>query len=200
VEPLVVHVHYDFASALCYVAHRATARIAGFLREVEIELRWTPLELARITGWRPGDEVAPARRANALRVARELGVALRLPAVWTDAAEANAAAIRLEGGPHAETWRERVFSALFEEGRDVGAPGATAALAGELGIALGGEDALGDARAELRRRTERAAAAEVTGVPTFMLGRWPLGGIQDDDTMRRLLGRFAERARAGALA
>jgi 2-hydroxychromene-2-carboxylate isomerase len=199
VQPLVVPVHYDFASALCYVAHRSTARIAAFLGELELELRWTPLELARITGWRAGEPLGPVRRANAERVARELGVPVRIPAVWTDAREAGAAAILLEGGPHEPAWRERVFSALFEEGRDFGAPGNVTDLARDLGVTFA-EEALGEARAELRQRTDRAAADEVTGVPTFMLGRWPLGCIQDDDTMCRLLARFAQRARAGALA
>jgi 2-hydroxychromene-2-carboxylate isomerase len=198
VEPLVVPVHYDFASALCFVAHRATARLADFLAEAGIALRWTPLELGRITGWRAGDPLAGPRRENALRVARELGVALRLPAVWTDARDAGAAAILLEGSPREASWRERAFSALFEEGRDLGAPGAVAELGAELDLRFDA-DALDTARQALIARTAAAADHEVTGVPTFMLGRWPLGGIQDDDTMRHLLGRFARRARAGAL-
>jgi predicted DsbA family dithiol-disulfide isomerase len=199
VEPLRVPVHYDFASALCYVAHRSTARLAGFLEELQLELCWTPVELGRITGFRAGEPLAPARRANAQRVARELGVALRMPATWIDAGAAGAAAILLEGGTHDAAWRERVFCARFEEGRDVGAPDVLAELASDLGLAFA-DEALEEARVELRRRTERAAEEDVTGVPTFVLGRWPLGGIQDDDTMRRLLARFAKRARAGALA
>jgi predicted DsbA family dithiol-disulfide isomerase len=199
VAALVVPVHYDFASALCYVAHRSTARLAAFLDELELELRWTPVELGRITGWRAGEPLAAARRANARRVAQELGVPLRMPATWTDAGGAGAAAILLERGPHEAAWRERVFSARFEEGRDVGAPEVLGEIAAELGLAFA-DEALEEARVELRRRTERAALDDVTGVPTFVLGRWPLGGIQDDDTMRRLLARFASRARAGALA
>jgi hypothetical protein len=39
----------------------------------------------------------------------------------------------------------------------------------------------------------------VTGVPTFMLGRWPFGGIQQQDTMRMVLERFASRCREGTL-
>jgi predicted DsbA family dithiol-disulfide isomerase len=198
VERLVVPVHYDFASALCYVAHRSTARLAAFLDELGLELRWTPLELGRITGWRPGEPFAPVRRANAERVARELGVALRMPATWVDAARAGAAAILLEDGPHDAAWRERVFSARFEEGRDLGSPEVLAELAADLGLAFA-DEALAEARVELDRRTERASRDDVTGVPTFVLGRWPLGGIQDDDTMRRLLARYAQRARGGAL-
>jgi 2-hydroxychromene-2-carboxylate isomerase len=199
VSALVVPVHYDFASALCYVAHRTTARLAAFLAETALELRWTPIELGRLTGWRGGAPVPEPRRRNVLRVAEELGVPLRLPAVWTDAREAAALAIALEGGPAEAVWRERVFSAVFEEGRDVGEPGAALGLAGELGLRVSDAE-LRAACAELERRTERAAADEVSGVPTFMLGRWPLGGIQDDATMCHLLGRFARRAREGALA
>lgn len=198
-SPLVVPVHYDFASALCYVAHRTTARFATFLDEAGIELSWTPIRLARLTGWRAGEAVPELRRRNVRRVADELGVPLRLPATWGDASEAAAAAILLEDGPAGAAWRERVFSALFEEGREVADREAVAELAAQLGVALAG-DALDEARDELERRTERAAGDEVTGVPTFMLGRWPLGGIQDDATMCHILGRFAARARAGSLA
>ena len=37
----------------------------------------------------------------------------------------------------------------------------------------------------------------MSGVPTFMLGAWPFGGIQSDDTMLRVLERFATKARSG---
>ena len=55
-------------------------------------------------------------------------------------------------------------------------------------------------RSELSQRTERARGEEVTGVPNFMLGPWPFGGIQTDETMLHLLGRFAAKQREGASA
>jgi predicted DsbA family dithiol-disulfide isomerase len=199
VGPLVVPVHYDFASAICHVAHRVTARMAGTLEELGVELRWTPVDLARLTGWRRGEPVAGPRRANALRVAAELGVTLRMPAAWGDSRGAGAVAILLEETPREAVWRERVFSACFEAGRPLGEPGLLADLSAGLGADLA-DDALAEARAELERRTERAAAADVAGVPTFVLGGWPLGGIQDEHTMRHLLARYAQRARAKSLA
>jgi predicted DsbA family dithiol-disulfide isomerase len=48
----------------------------------------------------------------------------------------------------------------------------------------------------LGERTREARAAEVIGVPTFMLGRWPFGGIQEECIMRSLLTRWAEKQRA----
>ena len=46
---------------------------------------------------------------------------------------------------------------------------------------------------ELARLTDEAREAEITGVPTFQLGGWPLGGIQSDETMRAILARWAAR-------
>ena len=42
----------------------------------------------------------------------------------------------------------------------------------------------------------KAADAMVTGVPTFQLGAWPLGGIQTDETMLAILGKWARRQRS----
>jgi predicted DsbA family dithiol-disulfide isomerase len=58
--------------------------------------------------------------------------------------------------------------------------------------------ALPAAEEELARRTEAARAEDVTGVPTFMLGRWPFGGIQSEDTLLRVFERFAAKTRAQA--
>jgi predicted DsbA family dithiol-disulfide isomerase len=68
------------------------------------------------------------------------------------------------------------------------------ALAKELGLSLDAS-ALARAGDELEARTRRAHAQEVSGVPNFMLGEWPFGGIQSDDTMLSILGRFAARRR-----
>ena len=63
-----------------------------------------------------------------------------------------------------------------------------------MGIAL--ESSEIDAGAEsLEVLTREAASQMVTGVPTFMLGEFPFGGIQEEDTMRSILGRFADRQR-----
>ena len=206
-KPVVIRVHYDFASSLCYVAHRAMARIAHRfeLRDdasepahPPIRFRWSPLDLAGLLNWRRGAVVPEDRRANALRVARDLDVPVRVPRVWLDSRRVNAAAIVLADrdptGASEAAWRERVYTAIFEEGRSCDAPDEVARWARDLGVELA-EDELEAAGDELERRTREAAVATVTGVPTFMLAEWPMGGIQDDDTMVTLIRRFARRAR-----
>jgi predicted DsbA family dithiol-disulfide isomerase len=193
--PLRVRVHYDFASTLCYVAHRALARLEARIATLGIELAWTPLDLARLTGpWRAGAEVDALRRDNAARVADELGVDVRVPRIWPDGRALGAAALLAEQAGRAASWRERAFSAVFEEGRLAVGPDDAVRLAAELGLALS-PAAVQDALLVLDAATERAREEQVTGVPTFMLGTWPFGGIQSDDTMLRVLERFAQRAR-----
>lgn len=193
-DRLRVRVYYDFASTLCYVGYRVMGRLQSDLDALAIDLEWTPLDLVGITGWPRDAAVEGPRRDNALRVARELGVAVRMPARWMDSRRAAAVALALAGTPREAAWRERVFSGVFEEGRAVDGPQDVEAFARDLGLALDDLDlaAAGDALAE---RTREARGAEVTGVPTFMLGPWPFGGIQEEATMRSLLGRWARKQR-----
>jgi predicted DsbA family dithiol-disulfide isomerase len=197
---LAVRVHFDFASSLCYVAHRVMQRMGGTLAELGIALAWTPVDLGRLLGsYRAGAEVPAPRRENAQRVAAELGVELRVPRVWPDSSGVNAAACAAERAGRGATWRERVFTALFEESRLAPSDDEVLALAREIALPLAERD-LARGRRELEVKTERALAEQVTGVPTFMLGTWPFGGIQSEDTMKRVLERFAQRTRAGVLA
>jgi predicted DsbA family dithiol-disulfide isomerase len=198
-RPIRVRLHYDFASSLCYVTHRVMQRMSGSLSELGIALVWSPLDLARLVGpYRVGAPVSEARRENARRVASELGVALAVPAVWPDSRAAGAAAFAAERAGRGPSWRERVFTAVFEERRLALDDDDVLALARELALPLDARD-LARGKDELELQTELAREEQVSGVPTFMLGSWPFGGIQSEDTMQRVLERFVRRARAGEL-
>jgi predicted DsbA family dithiol-disulfide isomerase len=188
---VVVPVYYDFASTICYVAHRVMGRMTADLDALAVRLDWRPLDLTRLTGWPRGAVVAGPRRANALRVASDLGVPVRMPGVWLDSRAAHAVALTLAGTPKEPAWRERVWSAVFEEGCDLG--DATLVRLGrdlDLTLSLPPADA---ALAGVEALAAAAHAAGVTGAPTFMLGPWPCGGIQEERTMRSLLERFVRK-------
>ena len=190
--PIRIRVDYDFASSLCYVAHRAMERLASSLDALGLALDWSPLDLSRITGWRRGAPVDDERLANVARVARELDVPLRIPPVWLDSRRAHAIGLLLPPDREA-TWRERIFCAVFEEGHGLDDPEIDSLTAG-LGIAFS-EAEIERGRDALEARTRSAHEEMVTGVPSFMLGEWPFGGIQTDDTMLSILGRFARKQR-----
>jgi predicted DsbA family dithiol-disulfide isomerase len=192
---LQVPIHYDFASTLCYVAHRVVERMADFLDEIEVEPVWTPIDLAPIMRWTRGMQVSADRRRHIQEIARALRVDAQVPTIWLDSRPVAATALVLEADPaRAASWRERVYACVYEEGRRCDEPDEQARMQRELGIEVD-DDAHAEALAELERRTRRAAEEMVTGVPTFMLGRWPFGGIQEEDTMRSLLGRWAHKQR-----
>lgn len=195
-ETLRVRVHYDFASTLCYVAHRVLNDMRGELESLGIELEWAPIDLAHLLGWRRRVAVEPARLANAERVAAEHGVDVRPLPVWPDSRDANAAALVLARDPREATFRERVFTAVFEERRELDAPGAVESLARDAGATLDARR-LERARDELVFRTEVAAQEDVTGVPTLMLDEFPFGGIQSRETTRLVLERWVSRRNAG---
>ena len=198
-EPVRLRVHYDFASTLCYVAHRVMGRMASALDGLGIELAWTPLDLTRLVGpHRAGAPIDELRRSNAARVAEELAVAVRVPRVWPEARALAAVALIAEPLGRGASWRERAFTAVFEEGCVEADAEAALRLAQELSLALPAAGVT-DALVELDRRTDAAREELVTGVPTFMLGSWPFGGIQSEDTMLRVLERFARKAREGAI-
>jgi 2-hydroxychromene-2-carboxylate isomerase len=195
-ERLSVRLYYDFASTLCYVAHRVLERMAPDLEALELELEWAPLDLALLVGWRRGGTIEPVRIANAERVARELGVPVRVPPAWPDSRPALAAAFALRGSPREATWRERVWTAIYDEGRALDEAGELERLAGDLELELEPR-ALQRGLGALELATHVAAEEQVTGVPTFMLGEWPFGGIQEEETLRSVLGRYARRRREG---
>jgi predicted DsbA family dithiol-disulfide isomerase len=186
---LIVPVYYDFASTIAYVAHRVMGGLAAPLAAREIGLEWRPLDLAALAGWTRGAPMPAAARDNAARVARELGVAASVPPRWLDSRAAHAVALALGDTPRGATWRERVWTAAFEERRPLDAE-VVAVLARELDLDL--PPLAGGAVAAA---TEAARALGINGVPTFLLDRWPMGGIQEPATMLRMLERFARRQR-----
>ena len=191
-SPLRVRLDYDFASSLCYVAHRAMQRLSPRLAELGVVLDWSPIDLTLISGWKRGAELDEERRANLERVSSELRVPLSIPRVWLDSRRAHATVLCLADAQE-ETWREVVWSSIYEAGRWP-TDEALGDLARELGLELD-PACVTRAAEELVARTRRAHEQEVTGVPNFMLGEWPFGGIQTDETMLSILGRFAARRR-----
>jgi len=192
--PLQILVYYDFASTLSYVAHRVMERLNDDLELLEIDLVWRPIDLTRITGWRRGQAVGGAQRESVLQLAAALGVPVRMPAHWIDSRQASAVALTLSGAAAEAAWRERVWRAVFEEGCDLADPDDVPRLAAEIGIDAG-DCTSPTALVPVDAETRVAGAAQVNGVPTFMLGRWPMGGIQEVDTMRAMFARWARRER-----
>ena len=188
---LQIPVHNDLSSTICFVAHRVLQAMQLDLDAMGVALEWRPIDVSSIAGWRRGMRVDGPRRENALRVAAELGVEVLMPGIWLDSRPAHLVSLSLIRSAKEPAWRERVWSAVFEEARDIGAPGEVERLAADIGLEPRDLPDL-ENFSRLEAATEAARETEVIGVPTFHVG-FPLGGIQDPATMKLLFQRWVDR-------
>lgn len=194
---VIVPIYYDYASSLCYVAKRVMAQLDG---QLEIALLWKGVQISRRhPGWKNGEMIGDEARGKIFRVARETGVTLRVPERWLDSASALAGAeFAREHGKFAE-YHDAVFAAVFEEGKDIGDLHILLNLAEQIGLPVAElEQALraGTFTARVKETEAEATTFGIVGYPTFMLGEFPLIGIQPTETMRLLIQRRIDKARA----
>jgi len=193
---VIVPIFYDYASSLCYVAKKVMEQLHG---QLEIELLWKGVQISRRhQGWKNGEMIGDEAKGKIFRVARETGVTLRVPERWLDSAYA------LEGAEFAREqekfpeYHDTVFAAVFEEGLDIGDLQTLLSLAERAGLSgVQLEQALKAQTFTEHVKANEAEAATfgVVGYPTFMLGAFPLIGIQPAETMRLLIQRYVDKAR-----
>jgi predicted DsbA family dithiol-disulfide isomerase len=193
----IVPIFFDYASTLCYVAWRIVRELEP---ELGFEALWKGVPI-RLRDQRagPGRALGAIERMKVMTVIAETGVPVTPPERWIDS---DAALIGSELAREANAfagYHEGVFRAAFEQRRDI----ASVDTLTEIAVAAGMES--GRFRDEIlsRRAADRIAANRreadnfsALGYPTFILGDFPLIGIQPKETMRLLLRRFIERRAA----
>jgi predicted DsbA family dithiol-disulfide isomerase len=194
---IVIPIYFDYASTLCYIAWR-------IVEELRSELDFEPLWKGVPIGWRkhssrPGNALGAVERAKIATVIAETGVQVTPPECWLDS---EAALIGSELARRAgvfERFHSAVFRAAFELGLDISNGDQLAEIA-----AVAGMDAEGfrhDVRLrltvpQLLENKDEADRFSALGYPTFVLGEFPLIGIQPKQTMRLLLARFISQRRS----
>ena len=194
--PVVVPVYFDYASSLCFIAWRIAERLET---QLDVVMRWRPLPLtAQYPAWRPGARLPPEVCARVARVAKETEVALRIPPRWLDSRAALEGAIFAEAQGRGRAYHEAIFRAVYEDGADLGDPAVLRCAASAAGLAAEAFDgwlAGGRGAGTLAMLLREARELGIVGYPTFLLGEFPLTGIQPYDTMRLLLARHIVRSR-----
>jgi predicted DsbA family dithiol-disulfide isomerase len=196
-DKTIIPIYFDYASTLCYVAWRIVSQIEA---ELPIEPLWkgVPIRL-RDHRSKGGRDLEPAEREKVAMVAAETGIPVVPPERWLDSdAALQGAELAREAGAFS-VYHDLVFRAAFESRFDIG----------DLELLAGIAERVGMDRAQFiqdLRNQRMAARIEANqreaddfcalGYPTFMLGDFPLIGIQPIETMRLLIGRFIEK-RAG---
>ncbi|MBM4258749.1 MAG: hypothetical protein FJ147_22965 [Deltaproteobacteria bacterium] len=193
---VIIPIYYDYASSLCYVAKKVMEQLHG---KLEIELLWKGVQIARRhQGWKNGEMIGDEAKGKIFRIAKETGVTLRVPDRWLDSAYAlEGAKFAREHGKFAE-YHEAVFQTTFADGKDIGELATLIDIAESVG--LSGSDLeraleAGSFTHQVKETEAEAATFNVAGYPTFMLGTFPLIGIQPAETMRLLIQRYIDKSR-----
>ena len=163
------------------------------------ELRPHPTETLRPEG----EYLQRAWQQRVYPIARQMGVAIKLPAVSPQ----PHSHLAFEGFQYAREhgkgneYNHRVLEAFFVKSRDIGDIAVLTKLAGEVGV---DEREFGEALRtrkyrEAHRRALRHAYEEagVTGVPMFVIGDRVLTGLQDRDPLEAVIEQEAAVGRKG---
>ncbi len=191
-----IPLYYDYASSLSYIAKRVMQQLDG---QLEIDLLWKGVQIARRhKGWKNGEMIGDEVKGKIVRISRDTGVPLRIPAKWLDSSYA------LQGAEFAKDhnlfpeYHEAVFAAAFEKSKDIGELTTLLGIAEQVGLSgTALESALlsGNLTKRVDDTEQQAATFGVVGYPTFMLGEFSLIGIQPAETMRLLIQRYVKKAR-----
>ena len=174
-----------------------TLRHRGF----QIHPEW-PADGMPAEQWRP--EMDPkTRQAMWERIGAmgaAAGIEMKAPRILANSMQAlQAGELAAEAGA-GEAFEDRIFRAYFTEGLNIGKRDVLLELAGQIGLDRAAlVEALDSGKYAMRIRNNAMSASQkgIGGVPTFLIGDWPLVGAQSEDVMRRVLQRASEVTSGG---
>jgi predicted DsbA family dithiol-disulfide isomerase len=194
VTRITIPIYFDYASTLCYVAWRIVRELEP---ELGFEATWKGVPIAlRDPRAKAGRILGETERQKVLMVAAETGIAVAPPTQWIDSTPAlEGSEVARDAGAFA-AYHEAVFRAAFEERLDIAGTAVLDSIAERAGLDISEfRDALETHRMAARIEAHRREADEFSalGYPTFILGDYPLIGIQPIGTMRQVIARFIEQ-------
>ena len=192
-ERVSIRVYYDFASTLCYVAHRVLTSVEDEIADLGVDLEWRPLDLTMAAPWDRGDSFSDEIRTAVRNTGLALGLDIEMPDPWLDSRPPSHVALAAPTPAIEARWRKAVFASIFEHSVTVLTPELI-----DLARELVGPDPLpedDDRFPRVEQSTREALALGVTGVPTLLLDIWLVGGVYDAESMVSILGQLAEQYR-----
>jgi len=207
-----VDIYSDVVCPWCYIGKRRFEAALAERPDLDVDVRWRPFELdpnvphggadhrATLAAKFGGDEKVDAMLDHVARIADTVGLDYRWDRVTvrpnTRLAHALVWLAERDGGPTlAADVVERLFAAVFTEGRDVGHLDVLTAIAADAGIdPASAADELRDGPALDAVAAELATAHEigVSAVPCFVFEqRWAVSGAQEPDTFVDVLDQVA---------
>jgi predicted DsbA family dithiol-disulfide isomerase len=190
-ERVIIPVYFDYASTLCYIAWRIVRELES---ELGFEALWkgVPISLRDFKA-KAGGELGPREYQKVIMVAAETGIQVTPPKVWIDSDAALMGAELAREAKVFPAYHDAVFGAAFDDALDISSRDILGDIAHRAGMDR--ERFLADLQSERmasriadnKREADEQAAL---GYPTFILGEFPLIGIQPKETMRMIFARY----------
>lgn len=192
-----VTVYYDYICPFCFIG---TKRIEALAREFDIHIEWKGIEIH--------PEIPPQglKRAKTLRLKQTLqnisemsekdDVQIKLPEIVANSR------LALEASEFAKTkskfteFHAGIYEAYFQDGENIGSKDTILKIGGKSGLKTEELEECLNGRTMLIKIEENGQEAErslVLGVPTFLLGGFPIHGVQSLETFRNIITRAIER-------
>jgi predicted DsbA family dithiol-disulfide isomerase len=195
-EPVLMQVFSDYVSPTCYLS---TVRIERLKKEHFVKIEWVhfPLHPDTPPEGRPVAELLAGRNVDAKAIQAQMkarieaeGLPYRERTMTYNTRLAQELAKWADAEPGGDAIHAALFRAYFVEGRDISQPEVLLEIAEQVGLSADG------AREVLEKRTFKDAvdadwklAREygVTGVPTFVCGRYGAIGPQAYAALEQLV-------------
>ena len=192
-----VTVFYDYNCPFCYIASRRLTLLSG---EFDLSIEWKGIEI------HPEFPPEGAKRGRSVKslVLREMmgeaageeGIEIRSPGFAANSRLALEASEFAKTDGRFATFHYAVYEAYFGEGLNIGKPDVLLSIGERAGIDPKGlADSLESRsmRGAVESNEREATMYTVLGVPTFILGSFPVHGCQPLETMRAMIERAISR-------
>ncbi|MEM4658452.1 MAG: DsbA family protein [Candidatus Methanosuratincola sp.] len=193
-----VTVFYDYICPFCFIG---SLRISALSREMGFPLEWKGIEIHPEfppSGTRRKRTTKSQTTAqNLMWLAEEEGIEITLPGFITNSRLALEAAELAKDEGLFEKFHTGIYEAYFQKSLNIGDERIVRDVAVGVGI---GEEKLKRAlsertmKARIDENMKEASSSAILGVPTFVIGGYPLHGCQRRETMRKIIERWKERA------
>jgi predicted DsbA family dithiol-disulfide isomerase len=200
-----IKVYSDYVCPFCFIAETPLEQA---IQGKDVEVEWMPFELRPYPQdtLRPEDDYLPrVWEQSVYPMATQYGVNLVLPRVSPQ----PHTHLAFEGFQYAKeqgkgnAYNHRMFAAFFQEQRNIGDVDELVTLAGEIGLNEAEfREALESGQYEdtHHKALEHAVAADVTVVPTIVVGDTVLRGVRSKEALEQAIEQeMAKRPQAGPL-
>jgi predicted DsbA family dithiol-disulfide isomerase len=190
-ERVIIPIYFDYASTLCYIAWKIVVELET---ELGFEALWkgVPISLRDFKA-RAGRGIGPRELQKVIMTAAETGIQVAPPKNWINSDDALMGAELAREAKVFPAYHAAVFRGAFENEIDISNREVLAAIAHEAGMDR--DRFIADLESErmaprISENKREADSLSALGYPTFVLGEFPLTGIQPIETMRLLFSRY----------